>query len=435
MTVVDAIGAAFSRAQRDSIVECRKRKIALWSGSVSAGKTFASLFAFLDAIRTAPPVGIVVIIGRSLQTVYQNVFTLLQDPAVMGRDIAASVKYTSGATKGSVLGREVMVVGANNAASVGRIQGSTIALAYVDEAVLLPEAFWNMLITRGRVDGARVLATMNPASLNHWMRKEWILKADEKNAVYFHFTMDDNPAISESYKADMKASYAGMFYERFILGRWTSAEGAVYPMWDESKHKIRWDRIPRVNRVLGVGVDFGTSNATAGIMIGVTERKLIALDEFWYHADEKLGKPRLAPSKQAAMYKTWLTEKHHPIQETHPNQWGPGVQTLPEVEYHVVDPAAAHFTEELYNVGITAWPGNNDVTAGIATVSRLLESGQLLISDRCKNLLNEITEYRWSEKATEAGKDEPVKENDHANDALRYVLHTLRSQYSYELTA
>ncbi|GAA4175802.1 PBSX family phage terminase large subunit [Gryllotalpicola koreensis] len=434
MSLSDALSASFSRAQRESLFECEGHAIALWSGAVSAGKTFTSLWAFLQAIPTAPT-GLIVVIGRSLQTVYQNLFTLLQDPLIFG-PIASEVKYTAGATKAQILGREVMIVGANNAASVGRIQGATVALAYVDEAALLPEEFWNMLVTRGRANDARILATMNPASMNHWMRKEWILKARDKDVVHFHHTMEDNPTLKDEYKARMRASYSGVFYDRMILGKWTNAEGAIYPMWDPQKHQVKFEDMPRVHRVIGVGIDFGTSNATAGIMLGVTDdRRLVAMDEFLYHADESLGKPRLAPSKQAKMYVSWLSEKHHPIQQTRPDQWGPGVQTLPEIEYHVVDPAAAHFREELFNLDINAWAGNNDVSAGIGTVSRLLDSGKLIVSDRCSNLLSEITEYRWDAKATEKGQDAPVKENDHSCDALRYVTHTLRSQYSYELTA
>src|SRR5690606_26942246 len=97
--------------------------------------------------------------------------------------------------------------------------------AYVDEATIIPQAFWQMLVTRLSVDGARLLATTNPGSKSHWLRKEWILKAASVGLIHFAFTMEDNPSLSEQFKADMRASYSGVFYQRFINGEWTNAEG------------------------------------------------------------------------------------------------------------------------------------------------------------------------------------------------------------------
>ena len=123
-----------SRKQITSIVDSTRRTLALWSGSVSAGKTIASLIAFLLAVRVAPRTGLIVVVGRTLQTVYQNVFMPLQSPGLFGSLVAAQVVYTPGATKATILGREVMVIGAHNAEAVGRIQGATIALAFGSES-------------------------------------------------------------------------------------------------------------------------------------------------------------------------------------------------------------------------------------------------------------------------------------------------------------
>lgn len=425
MSVADLLAPAFSRKQRDSIHECAEAPIALWYGAVSAGKTIASLWAFLGALRRAPRTGIVVIVGRSLQTVYQNIFAPLQNPAIMG-PVADAVHYTPGATRAVILGREVMIVGANNVAAVGRIQGSTVVLAYVDEAALLPEEFWNMLVSRGRVEGSRILATMNPASKNHWMRREWITKAADKGVVHFHFTMDDNPTLSDEYKARMKRSYAGVFYDRMILGLWTNAAGAVYPMWDPDRHVIPFEKTPPIRRVIGTGIDFGTSNPTAALMLGLTAEprtRLVFLDEHRYDPRDHHG-ARLAPSTQARDYKKWLAATHHPKQ-----------LQLPDPEFQVLDPAAAHFQEELIKVGIVTWHGDNDVIAGIATISRLLEEDRLIVTDRCPGWTTEVTEYQWDEKATAEGRDEPVKENDHSLDAGRYIAHTARHNYDFEIAA
>ena len=235
---LDDIAKLVSRAQILSLVDAQHKKLALWFGSVSAGKTVISLWAFLLAVAVAPRTGIIVIVGGSLQTIYQNIFVLFQNTTIFGSVITSQIHYTPGATSAVILGREVQLVGAKDAKAVGRIQGATVAFAYVDEAALLPEEFWNMLIPRLRVDGARLLATMNPASKNHWIRKKWILEAGTKNLIAFHFTMKDNPNLSAEYIADMEASFSGVFYDRMIKGEWTNAAGAVYPMWD-----LQWERV------------------------------------------------------------------------------------------------------------------------------------------------------------------------------------------------
>jgi PBSX family phage terminase large subunit len=425
-----------SRAQVLSIVQAKRSMIALWSGSVGAGKTHASLLAFLLAVIEAPSRGEIVIIGRTLDTVYVNVFTLLQDPNVFGFDIANQVKYTRGAKNAVIFGRSVTIVGANDSAAVGRIQGSTISLAYVDEAVLLLEPFWDMLITRLRVEGARVLATMNPGSTNHWMRKKWILPGLAKDVQHFSLTMDDNPTYDNdwgrAHKARMKRQFSGIFYDRMIRGLWTNAAGAVYPMWDESVHLISPARLPLLDRVIGVGIDYGTTNPTRGLMVGITKeakRRLVILDEFAYDANPEGGIPRISDYHLSNRYRAWLRTPHITSVSPRPD-------ALLPPEWHVVDPSGASFIQQLYDDQLPVMLADNSVLPGIQTMSNLLDQRKLVVvAGRAPKFEEEITEYQWSEKATLKGEDVPDKEpnKDHSMDAARYVLHTLKYQYDSEL--
>lgn len=247
-----------SRAQLLSVADCTKAKIALWSGAVRSGKTFISLFAFLFAILKAPRTGTIIIVGRTLDTMNGNIFSLLTNPEIFGA-LTKHIGYTPGAKSAVILGRIVHLYGANDASSEAKIRGLTVCLAYVDEATILPESFRKMLVTRPSVDGARMLATTNPGSKNHWLRKEWILKAREKNLIHFAFTMNDNPSLSEQFKTEMRASFTGVFYQRFIEGKWTNAAGAVYSMWDEQRHLIKHEDLPPIARTLAVGIDYGTT--------------------------------------------------------------------------------------------------------------------------------------------------------------------------------
>ena len=53
-----------------------------------------------------------------------------------------------------------------------------------------------------------------------------------------------------------------------------------------------------------------------------------------------------------------------------------------------------------------------------------MKRGVLFVCAECKNLIKEIESYVWDNKASERGYDEPVKRDDHAIDALRYVIAT-----------
>ena len=424
-----------SPAQILTVVDSPTKMISLWVGAVSAGKTIASLIAFLLALRGVGPVGDVVIIGKTLNTIERNVIGQLQNHALFGA-VAKSVTHTRGASTAIILGRRVELIGANNTAAEERIRGGTFALVYVDEATLLPKEFWNMLVTRLRVAGARLIATTNPASRNHWLRKEWILRGAEVDMLTFHMTMYDNPLYFEggaegpSYIRRMEKTYTGVFYDRFILGKWTTAEGAIYSDWNPD-NQIRFEDMPDLSQVVAVGIDAGSTHPTVALMLGVTAERgtdqrgrvvarprLVLMDEL---VIEGKNGDSYSPSRQAEMYRSWLGQAHVPAQ----------VMFTPP-KFTIVDTAAKWFRDELARPpmggrGIPTTAADKGVLEGIGTVSSLISQNLLLATDRCQRWQDEITEYRWDQDAQDKGVDEPVKENDDAMDAGRYAVRTTRA--------
>ena len=415
-----------SAKQVASVVESTAAKIALWVGAVSAGKTIASLFAFLFAVRLTKGTGLIIIVGKTLQTIERNILAPLMDDRLFGA-LARQVQHTKGSGVAVILGREVHLVGANDSRSEEKIRGSTVELAYVDEATLLPPGFWEMLVSRLRVAGARLLATTNPGSTRHWLRLDWILQAAAKNMLVFHFTMDDNPMYFEggnpgpAYIQDMKASYTGVFYDRMIKGLWTNAEGAVYDMWDPTRHVIPWERLPPIKRVLCASIDFGTQHATSVMLLGLGyDRRLYMMDEL--RIDVAANTLRQSPSQQSKTVRDWLRQPHHPEQH----------HLVPE--WVIVDTAAADFRQELYVDGLATQGAKKDVVYGVGIVSSLLQKGQLVFTDRCTGWINEVTDYVWDPKATEKGVDAPIKKADDSMDAGRYGIVTTESLWRGELT-
>jgi PBSX family phage terminase large subunit len=321
----------------------------------------------------------------------------------------------------TILGRPVHLVGANDARSEEKIRGATIELAYVDEATLLPVGFWEMLNTRLRTPWSRLLATTNPGSSQHWLRIGWILVAALKNMIVFHFTMDDNPSLTPEYIRDMKASFTGIFYDRFIKGIWTNAEGAIFDGWDPAQHVVEWSQMPPMYRILGVGMDFGTQHATSAVMLGLGyDRKLYLIDELRLESSTSAG--RLSPSQQAREIATWLKSDHLPE------------NNVLRPEYLIADDAAAGNREELYrSEGIATVGAEKAVTYGIGLIASLLACGLLKVSDRCWGVIKEMPEYRWDPKAAERGEDAPIKTGDDSLDAFRYVVATTESLWRDEI--
>lgn len=435
--------AIMSPKQLVSVEWSRRRKIALWVGAVSAGKTVASLLAFLFALVEAPSGELIVMIGKTLQSVEDNLITRLQDPKLFG-ELAASTIHTPGSNYAIILGRRVQLIGANNARAEERIRGATYGLAYVDEATLLPSNFWAMLLTRLRVKGARMLATTNPGSRNHWLKVGYIDRADAVNMIVFHLTMRDNPSLEPEYVRDMETTYADrVLYERFILGLWTAAEGAVYadfdsrvkPLEDHTAHVIPWTETPELADVFGIGMDWGTTNASTGLLLGLTAERtvddaghmmprprLILLDEWRY--DSRVTRVPFTPDQQADEFARWYSGEGRGFQLAHTPR--PITFDRPRAGL-IVDPSAKAFSTALRNAGFFVTPASNDVLRGIGVVSNLISSHHLLVTDRCAGFLSEVTEYVWDSKKADEGVDYPVTVNDHSLDGARYAIYTTRA--------
>jgi PBSX family phage terminase large subunit len=408
-----------SRRQIASIVESQDAPLALWSGAVSSGKTIASLIAFLIALVAAPDHGLVVVVGRTLQTIERNLIDPLQSRHLFG-PLSAHVHHTTGSTTATILGRTVHLVGASDARAEGRIRGSTIALAYVDEATLVPHSFWMMLLSRLRVGSAsRLLATTNPDGPFHWLRKEFILRGADVGLTNWHFTLDDNPSLDPGFVRRLKTQYTGLWYRRFILGEWCLASGAVYDMFDESRHVV--DLLPYMRRWTAVGVDYGTVNPFSAVLIGEGEdRHLYAVSE--YRHDSKTSLRQLTDAEYSCNVREWLANVRRPGEQ--------GAARGVRPEWIFVDPSAASFMNQLWSERVPGIsPAINDVLDGIRSVSVALGSGLLRIHRSCTGLLGELPGYAWDEKAAERGEDKPLKMDDHSADALRYALHSTAHEW------
>lgn len=412
------IDLRLSEAQERSIAHATAR-INIWEGSVRSGKTIGSLLRWLVYVASAPRGGDLVVTGKTYDTVKRNVFGPLQDPTITGA-AAQHIKYTRGAPTATILGRNIEVITANDERAEGRLRGMTCAGAYVDELTLIPENFFDQLLGRLSVAGAKLFGTTNPGSPAHWLRKKYLLRKAELDLRSWHFTLDDNPALPPEYVEALKREYVGLWYKRFILGLWVAAEGAVYDMWDERHHIV--DILPPIVRWIALGVDYGTTNPFHAGLLGLgADRRLYLTNEWRY--DSKIAHRQLSDVEYSARLRAWLDEV--PI----PHSDARGVRP----EYSIVDPSAASFRVQLHDDGLTTRLGDNEVVRGIRTVASLLATRRLAVHSSCNELIEEFPGYSWDDKKSELGEDAPIKVADHGLDMLRYAVHTTRSVWRHQL--
>lgn len=298
------------------------------------------------------------------------------------------------------------VFGGKDERSQDLIQGITLAGVFFDEVALMPESFVNQATGRCSVDGSKYWFNCNPDGPYHWFKTNWIDRRKEKKLLYLHFTMDDNLSLSEKIKARYRSMYTGVFYKRYILGLWCMAEGIIYDMFDPERHVKPilnfFGKLIDHNRY--VSCDYGTQNATVFLLWNKgIDGIWYCIREYYYSGREK-GK-----QKTDAEYADDLID------------WLEGTK----IRAVIVDPSAASFIAELRKRGFQVIKAKNEVEDGIRMVGTMLNLEKIKIAESCKNTIKEFASYVWDEKAAERGEDKPVKDHDHAMDALRYFVYTV----------
>ena len=295
------------------------------------------------------------------------------------------------------------IFGGKDESSQDLIQGITLAGVFFDEVALMPESFVNQATGRCSVDGSKFWFNCNPDGPYHWFKVNWIDKIKEKNLIHLHFTMDDNLSLSEKIKDRYRSMYSGVFYQRYILGLWVVAEGVIFDMFNKSKHVI--DKVlDLITDTYYVSIDYGTQNATVFLLwCKNKDDKWICIKEYYYSGrDEDSQK---TDGEYADDLTTFLD----------------GIKP----KSIIIDPSAASFIAELRKRGYKIKKAKNDVLDGIRFVASLLEKENIAFSTECKNTILEFNSYIWDVKASEKGEDKPIKQYDHAMDAVRYFCYTV----------
>jgi PBSX family phage terminase large subunit len=366
-------------------------------GAVRSGKTSIMMVAFIDwAMRefSGQRFGIC---GKTVDSATKNIIVPYISMSY------AKKKYTLRwrrsdklleVKRGSVV-NWFEVFGGKDESSFMLIQGRTLAGVLLDEVALMPESFVNQALARCSVDGARMWFSCNPDNPNHWFYVNWIKRCSERNALYLHFTMPDNPSLSEKTLARYEAMYTGVFYRRYIMGEWCLAEGLVY---DFSEANIT-DEVPEFADYY-ISIDYGTLNPFSCGLWAVDGNKAVRIKEYYYDG--------------RANYKQLTDEEYCDAVERLTGGY--------EIKRAIIDPSAASFITALKRRGFRVQQADNAVLDGIRRTAVYLKNGNIKIHRCCTDAIREFGLYRWDDKKTE---DAVVKDNDHAMDDIRYFCSTI----------
>lgn len=289
------------------------------------------------------------------------------------------------------------VFGGKDESSFTLIQGRTLAGVLLDEVVLMPQSFVEQSLTRCSVDGAKYWFSCNPGSPQHWFYLDWIKRHKERNALYLHFEMTDNPGLSEKTLQRYQGVFSGVFYDRYVRGLWVLAEGLIYDKFGEDNIV---DEIPEKGEYY-ISCDYGTLNPFSAGLWCWDGKTATRMREYYYSGRENRS------NKTDEEYYTELEKLAGDL----------------SIKSVIVDPSAASFIEVIRRHGrFKVKKAVNDVIPGILTTARMLQDGTVKIHRCCKDAIREFGLYRWDEKKPE---DTPVKENDHAMDDIRYFCQTI----------
>lgn len=396
-------------------------------GAIRAGKTIVGSFSFILWSMSVFNNQQFAICGKTIGSLRRNVVTPLKE-----------VLYSRGYNVYERKGENYLVVsngtkrntyflfGGRDERSQDLVQGITLAGVFLDEVALMPRSFVEQVLGRCSVEGSKFWFNCNPEGPSHWFYVEHVLKYEERNYIRIHFRIEDNLSLSDDIIERYKSMFSGIFYKRFILGEWAFADGVIYDCYTEEKNTYsnasRNEVVPieiRENDLVNggcpyYGSDYGVYNPMV-YLEGYKVRKKNDPVPYFY-----IDKEYYYDSRKKMKQKTDIEYVDDFISFVDGKKY----------KQVIIDPSASSLIAAMRQKGIPVMKAKNEVEEGIRMVYSLLATGHILINkDNCKHLVSELGLYVWNEKKTERGIDEPVKQNDHCCDALRYLVNTTTSKY------
>jgi PBSX family phage terminase large subunit len=316
-------------------------------------------------------------------------------------------------------GSEIIVCGLDKPQ---KVMSTEFDIAYIQEAIEVTDNDWEMVTTRlrnGVMPYQQLIADTNPDAPAHWLNQRCL----RGQTTLIESRHEDNPVLWDRWRDTWTEpgrvyiskldDLTGARKARLRFGKWAQAEGAVYDGWDNRVHLIDRFEIPRTWRRFR-SIDFGYTNPF--------------VNQWW--AMDPDGRLYL----YREIYRTQRLVKDHAGQ----------IRELSQGEF-IEESVSDHDAEDratLDELGIPTVPAKKSISRGIQAVQARLRvqpdgkprlfilrdslverDPRLEESKKPACTAEEIDGYVWPKgQDGKAIKEEPVKDNDHGMDAMRYMV-------------
>lgn len=303
-------------------------------------------------------------------------------------------------------GSVIELKGADNEDS---LRGAGIKGLILDEYAFMKPNVWELILRPMLADSKGwAVFISTPNGFNHFYKLADNAQStlpEYKDWWYSHATTFDNPHIEDEEIDQIKAEVSEDQFAQEYQAEFRKMAGLVYKDFDKSTHVIAPKDLPDMDSYThAFTVDFGFTNPTAILFVGMD------YDQNWYVYDE-VYKPGMTTDQTAEVIKTKMGGRMF--------------------TYKIGDSAQAQEIANLAMKGINIEPISkvkDSISSGIRLINDMLKvqegtgKPKLFVSENCKNLIYEFETYHYpEEKMDKNSPEDPVKENDHALDALRYL--------------
>lgn len=407
----------FSRKQRKVLNWwCRSSPVRDYNGiiadgAIRSGKSVAMSLSFVIWAMSEFEACNFAMCGKTIGSFRRNVLFWLK-LMLRSRGYSVSEQRTENlviARRGSVE-NYFYVFGGKDERSQDLIQGITLAGVFFDEVALMPESFVNQATGRCSVDGSKFWFNCNPGSPAHWFKTGWIDKRADKRLLYLHFTMDDNLSLSEAVKERYRGMYTGVFFKRYILGEWKSADGVIYRQFADDPERFILDEVPADIIIGTMGLDFGgNGSAHAGCLVGITRgyRSIVILGE--YYRKEVIDPGTLTDDVCGFVQRSQAQVRATSI-------WCDSAETT-LIKGIRTEVFARHIPVEVRNAR------KGEIIDRIRLCDMLMSQGRFFIMRRCRHTIAALSEAVWDGKSpTKDKRLDDGSTNIDSLDALEYAL-------------
>lgn len=239
--------------------------------------------------------------------------------------------------------------------------------------------------------GATFIST--PNGFNHFYELS-LKEGTDTDYKYFHFTSWDNPHLAVAELGKMRIEMGEDRYAQEVMGEFRKKEGLVYKDFSRENHIIA--ELPQDLEVLYKlgGVDWGHTHPAAVITI------LKDYSGNYFISDE--------------FYEPGHTEEDI-------------IDEVVSCNFNKVypDPENASGIAGLKRRGVKVNrvnKGPGSIVSGISKIQEALREGKIKVLSRCVNVIQEFESYSYPEDKGKLANEKPLKENDDAMDAIRYVI-------------